>query len=359
LGPISLGFCLALSGAMAMHRMYVRNTFLDVEESDPCEPRLSHRSFFSEPLSCPEKPQPALEQATLESLNMILKDSRHLKLASKPPSKTNVAELQPAPSNMIVSTVPVEHLDCNHNQDSQCGSQVPNVSQESILVKGTGLKPVLSCASVSTMAPEDSDCEGSQISHSGDDMASVDERGASTSRFCHGPATQREVLPQRKVYGSSPISKDFSHCRVPKSLNLAEKFSADTVETRPTTMMIRNIPNRYTQRELIAELENLGFGGTFDFLYAPIDFGTMGNVGYVFINFISAEWAARCRQEFEGFIFSKHQKKTAKKVATVSVAHLQGLGANMKHYEKSAVAVRARAKGCGPMVMASLSSVVY
>merc|ERR1711963_598572 len=158
---------------------------------------------------------------------------------------------------------------------------------------------------------------------------------------------------------STPEKPQLQRRNVPKSLNLAEKYGTDTVETAPTTMMIRNIPNRYTQRELIAELENSGFGGTFDFLYAPIDFGTMGNLGYVFINFVDAEWAARCRQKFEGFIFSKHQKKTAKKVATVSVAHLQGLGANMKHYEKSAVAVRARAKGCGPMVMASLSSVVY
>jgi len=353
-----LGFHLASSGTMAMHRMYVRNTFLDVEESDPCEQRLSHRSFFSEPLSSPEKPQPELERATLESLNMILKDSRQLKLASKPPSITNVTELQPATSNIVVSTVPAEHLGCNDNQDSQCGIPVPDVSKEPIEVKATGLKPVLSSASVSTMAPEDSDCEGNLSSHSGDEMPSIDERGVVASRLCYGTAPQREVLPQRKVDGSCPISKDFSHCRVPKSLNLAEKFSADIVETRPTTMMIRNIPNRYTQRELIAELENLGFGGTFDFLYAPIDFGTMGNVGYVFINFVSAEWAARCRQEFEGFIFSKHQK-TAKKVATVSVAHLQGLGANMKHYEKSAVAVRARARGCGPMVMASLSSVVH
>jgi len=278
-----------------------------------------------------------LEQATLESLNMILKDSSQLKLASKPPSATKATGLQP----VLPNTMPTEYT-----------------SKETTETKATSLKPVLSCASVSTMAPEDSDCEGSQISHSGDEVLSIDERGAVASRICHSPATQREVLPQRRHLGASPISKDFSHCRVPKSLNLAEKFPTNTVETQPTTMMIRNIPNRYTQRELIVELENLGFGGTFDFLYAPIDFGTMGNVGYVFINFVSAEWAARCRQEFEGFIFSKHQKKTAKKVATVSVAHLQGLGANMRHYEKSAVAVRARAKGCGPLVMASLSSVV-
>jgi len=262
--------------------------------------------------------------------------------------------MQSVLSNITVSTVPTGYLDGSDNQSSQCSFPIPDVD-----TKATSLKPVLSSASVSTMAPEDFDCEGSQASQSGDDTPIIDaSRNVFEARFCHVPPTQREALPLRRNFGASPISKDFSHCRVPKSLNLAEKCSTDSIETQPTTMMIRNIPNRYTQRELIAELEHLGFGGTFDFLYAPIDFATMGNAGYVFINFVSAEWAARCRWEFEGFVFSKHQKKAAKKVATVSVAHLQGLEANTRHYEKCRVAVRARAKGCGPLVMAGLSSIV-
>jgi len=65
--------------------------------------------------------------------------------------------------------------------------------------------------------------------------------------------------------------------------------------------MIRNLPNRYSQDELIDELEGLGFADTFDFFYAPIDVGTMGNVGYAFVNFLSASDAARCWQNFEGF----------------------------------------------------------
>merc|ERR1719491_2194110 len=156
----------------------------------------------------------------------------------------------------------------------------------------------------------------------------------------------------------APPSKDFTHCLVPKSTNLVEEFSKSSTETPITTVMIRNVPSRYTQHELIEELGQLGFGGKFDFLYAPTDFGTMGNVGYAFVNFISFAWAVRCQKELDGHLFAKHQKKTTKKLATVSVAHLQGLQANLRHYEKSAVAGRARSKGCGPVVLASLSSVV-
>ena len=68
---------------------------------------------------------------------------------------------------------------------------------------------------------------------------------------------------------------------------------------------IRNIPNRYTQRELISELEDLGFAGTFDFLYSPLDKGTMSNVGYAFVNFKSHEYASKCIEAFHNYRFKR------------------------------------------------------
>lgn len=44
------------------------------------------------------------------------------------------------------------------------------------------------------------------------------------------------------------------------------EFSKKTITSPPTTMMIRNIPNRYTQREFVRELDQLGFAGTYDFM---------------------------------------------------------------------------------------------
>lgn len=148
--------------------------------------------------------------------------------------------------------------------------------------------------------------------------------------------------------------QDFSHGRVPKNFNLAEEFNKVEHEGPPTTMMIRNIPNRYTQRELIRELETLGFGGTFDFLYVPIDKGTMCNVGYAFVNFIHHQEATRCMTVFDNYSFAKHRKARGK-IATVSVAHIQGLEANIRHYENAAVNGSARSRQRGPVVMASIA----
>eukprot|EP00434_Breviolum_minutum_P028720 symbB.v1.2.025411.t1/scaffold2462.1/size78695/4 len=130
------------------------------------------------------------------------------------------------------------------------------------------------------------------------------------------------------------LPRDSRHNRVPRNVNLQEEYQSK--EKDVTTLMIRNIPNRYTQRELIAELEDLGFAGTFDFLYSPLDKGTMSNVGYAFVNFKTHEDASKCIAAFHNYRFKRH-RKTSGKVAAVSAAHLQGLEANLAHYEKTAV----------------------
>merc|ERR1712241_309467 len=214
-----------------------------------------------------------------------------------------------------------------------------------------GMRAVSSSSSIDSMAVDDGDCEGREPH--GVAMPQLQQACANGR---HTAQLVDSKLGRRETARHGP-SKDFTHGLVPKTLNLAEEFSK-AVEAPPTTMMIRNIPNRHTQRELIEELERLGFAGGFDFLYAPTDFGTMGNVGYAFVNFVDAATAVRCRRDLDGFVFKKHQKKNCKKVATVSVAHLQGLQANLRHYERSAVAARARSRGCGPIVMAGLSNAV-
>ncbi|CAE8740656.1 unnamed protein product, partial [Polarella glacialis] len=55
-------------------------------------------------------------------------------------------------------------------------------------------------------------------------------------------------------------------------------------EASYTTVMLRNIPNKYTRQMLIDQLHSLGFLGDIDYLYLPIDFANRCNVGYCFVN---------------------------------------------------------------------------
>ena len=67
-----------------------------------------------------------------------------------------------------------------------------------------------------------------------------------------------------------------------------------------TTVMVRNIPTRYTSLSLIEVLKEHGFEKTFDFLYLPMDFRTKKNVGYAFVNFINPDYVAKFTNSFQG-----------------------------------------------------------
>lgn len=96
-----------------------------------------------------------------------------------------------------------------------------------------------------------------------------------------------------------------------------------------TTVMLRNIPNRYTRDMLIDRL-NKTYEKAYDFVYLPIDFNSKCNVGYAFINFKSPVVAQRFMQEFHG-AKTKHCLPgfSSAKVCEVTYARVQGRDANM------------------------------
>lgn len=101
-----------------------------------------------------------------------------------------------------------------------------------------------------------------------------------------------------------------------------------------TTMMLRNIPNKYTQPMLLSELNTQGFWGTYDFFYLPIDFQNRCNVGYAFVNFKTADDAMRFKKKFDQQQLPAY---SSSKVCEVSCARVQGLRNNIEHYRNSPV----------------------
>lgn len=100
------------------------------------------------------------------------------------------------------------------------------------------------------------------------------------------------------------------------------------------TIMMRNLPNKYTQRMLLVEINHHGFLGTFDFLYVPIDPETSANRGYAFLNFIDPGFAWMFKMTYE---CKKMNKFNSNKVVTVAPAALQGFESNYAHYASSRV----------------------
>lgn len=101
-----------------------------------------------------------------------------------------------------------------------------------------------------------------------------------------------------------------------------------------TTVMLRNIPNKYNRALLLDELDNAGFAQTYDFLYLPIDPETSANRGYAFINLCEPNVAWLVRLMYEG---QKMGKFNSDKVVSVVPAALQGFEANYAHYSSARV----------------------
>jgi hypothetical protein len=134
----------------------------------------------------------------------------------------------------------------------------------------------------------------------------------------NGSASGRERYNRRHVV---PRKTDFT--------------ATDKGDTPITTVMIRNVPNHCTQKELKEELDTtLGLKGQYDFVYLPMDRSTRFNVGYGFVNFTSEEAAKTCTSKLAGQCFSRFPHG---KPVVVSPAHLQGFEANVRHYRNSAV----------------------
>jgi len=176
------------------------------------------------------------------------------------------------------------------------------------------------------------------------------EAGAWAARVAGAWAAHEEAAferrPQPTVTGK--VTAEMSHSMVPKIHDMAEMYKSSQ-DAPPTTLMIRNIPGKYSQDDLIMDLNDKGFGSTYDFLYLPIDKVTSNNVGYAFVNFVDPATAARCIESFQDHRFDR-LRRSSNKFARISVAHLQGLANNLQHYEKTIVNA-SREKGRRPLVV--------
>lgn len=120
----------------------------------------------------------------------------------------------------------------------------------------------------------------------------------------------------------------------PRSRN---KKKREPKEDEKTTSMLRNIPNKYEQQQLLDVMASKGFPtSTFDFFYLPIDFRNRCCVGYAFINFHTNQLALDFEKAFSGFKLP--MTNVSPKICQVNFARIQGKQANLDVYRNSALA---------------------
>ena len=95
------------------------------------------------------------------------------------------------------------------------------------------------------------------------------------------------------------------------------------VNPEVTTVMLRNIPNKYTRAALLVALSDHGFDpATCNNLYLPMDTESGCNLGYAFLNFVSHGHALEFKTRFDG---CRLPSSGSRKVCSVVWANKQGL----------------------------------
>lgn len=87
-----------------------------------------------------------------------------------------------------------------------------------------------------------------------------------------------------------------------------------------TTVMIKNIPNKYTQKMLLERLD-VRHAGRYDFFYLPIDLKNNCNVGYAFINMSDPIYIVPLFKDLSG---KKWERFNSEKICVLTYGRIQG-----------------------------------
>ncbi|CAK8565448.1 unnamed protein product [Lathyrus sativus] len=119
-----------------------------------------------------------------------------------------------------------------------------------------------------------------------------------------------------------------------KKLHCHCQIDLDTIvraEDRRTTLIIKNIPNKYISKMMLYEIEE-NHRGTYDFLYLPIDYKNNGNLGYAIINMLSHLHILPFYKTFHG---KKWDTYFGEQVISLEYAWIQGKDTLLTHFQNS------------------------
>lgn len=84
--------------------------------------------------------------------------------------------------------------------------------------------------------------------------------------------------------------------------------------------MIKNIPNKYTQKMLLQKIDT-NHAHKYDFFYLPIDFKNKCNMGYAFINFVDPVFILKFYEEMNNKSWDRFKSE---KICELTYGRIQG-----------------------------------
>ena len=142
------------------------------------------------------------------------------------------------------------------------------------------------------------------------------------------PGMQPVFYSNKEHVDNSKLKSDYESSRFVYGINLMDILNGKDFRT---TIMIKNIPNKYTQKMILKKI-NKEFKRYYDFFYLPIDLKNKCNVGYAFINFIHPIYILRFFEVFNGQGWEKFQSDT---ICQLTYARLHGHQTLMIHFQSS------------------------
>jgi len=150
---------------------------------------------------------------------------------------------------------------------------------------------------------------------------------------------------------SRAASTDSSGLPAPQVQKPAAEKTPPSPPVNGTTIMLRNLPQRFTQKSMLDLLDGEGFHAKYDFVYLPMDFRNGVNLGYAFVNTLTNEDALRAIEIFQGY---DRWTEECDKVCEVSWAHPhQGLQEHVERYRNSPVMHPTTPEEYKPMIFAN------
>jgi len=113
----------------------------------------------------------------------------------------------------------------------------------------------------------------------------------------------------------------------PTAAGLHADHVSDTEGRGVSTVMIRNLPSKLSQQQLLEELNRCGFAACYDFCYMPCSFQTEENQGIAFVNFTSP---AKASELLRSWHRARPLGSTTSPELSVAPAAVQGLEANLR-----------------------------